>query len=80
MATRATNEAVETYRKWLKTERTFNRIDEELRRKVHGLSPAEFDDYGVMTQEIDRALNLLDDNATEPVLRAAASTAGRDRG
>lgn len=80
MATRATNSAVEQYRKVNKTQRVAQEAERVLHGKVQALSPDEFDDYMVMTQDIDRALSLFGDDTPEYVKRAAELKAGRDHG
>jgi len=56
MASRATNEAVEAYRKLVKAERKVDQLEQELTRAIRTRG-FELDSYVRMTFEIDAAAN-----------------------
>ena len=78
MSTRKTNEAVEQFRRVVKSQRRFELDETNLNQRVEGLTAEEFADYMFKTQEIEAAVSVIPDTAPETVLRSALNGAGRD--
>jgi uncharacterized protein YdaT len=89
MATRATNEAVEVFRKLKKAELTAQKLERELTQRVNAMSADEVDTYVEMTTDIevrvDEATAQADagqwtESTRQQVERRALNGAGLDRG
>lgn len=63
MASRATNEAVETYRALLWAQHKATRLGDKLNAQVVALSSEEFREYVTMTSEIDVAVDQVEQSA-----------------
>jgi hypothetical protein len=80
MASRATNEAVELYRKLAKFDRKRAEMERELTDKVAALDDVSFRAYMSMTSDIDRAIDTAEDvGANKQTFTQLIQRAGVDR-